>query len=236
MVLQETKSTRRSVTIAIEGTQLDGILDTPAHDGARARGVILIAQGSGSSRLSPRNQFITGELNKAGFITLLFDLLTLDEDRVYENRFNIGLLSKRLRIATHWQADQPAMHQLPVGYFGASIGAAAALMAAAELGNEISAIVSRSGRPDLANSYLRQVQAPTLLLVGELDADVIAVNEDALDLLRCNKQLSIIPGATHLFEESGTLEDVARQSAEWFRKYMLAATQQINGFSHAGKS
>ncbi|MFI5202457.1 MAG: dienelactone hydrolase family protein [Candidatus Kapaibacterium sp.] len=223
MVQHETKSTRRSVTIPIEGTRLEGLLDTPQHDGERARGVILFAHGSGSSRLSPRNQYVAAELNKAGFVTLLFDLLTLDEDRVYENRFDVGLLSKRLRIATHWQADQPSTRQLPIGYFGASTGAAAALIAAAELGNEITSIVSRGGRPDLAGAYLRQVHSPTLLLVGELDTDVIAMNEDALDHLRYEKRLSIIPGATHLFEEQGTLEEVARQSAEWFREHVRIA-------------
>src|SRR5579872_3137834 len=149
-MVQETKSTRQSITIQVEGTRLEGILDIPPQDGSRARGVILFAHGSGSSRLSPRNQFVANELNKAGFITLLFDLLTLEEDRVYDNRFDLGLLSKRLRIATHWQADQPATHALPIAYFGASTGAAAALIAAAELGNEIAAVVSRGGRPDLA--------------------------------------------------------------------------------------
>ena len=223
MVQHQTKSTRRSVTIPIEGTRLDGILDTPPTDGVSPRGTIIFAHGSGSSRLSPRNQFVAGELNRAGFVTLLFDLLTIDEDRVYENRFDVGLLSKRLRVATHWQADQPSAHELPIGYFGASTGAAAALITAAELGGEIAAIVSRGGRPDLAGAYLKQVQSPTLLLVGELDTDVIAMNEDALAAMRCEKKLSIVPGATHLFEEAGTLEEVARQSAEWLRKYVRVA-------------
>ena len=124
MVQYQTKSTRRSVTIPIEGTRLDGILDMPPIDEVPLRGTIIFAHGSGSSRLSPRNQFVADELNRAGFVTLLFDLLTIDEDRVYENRFDVGLLSKRLRIATHWQADQPSAHDLPICYFGASTGAA----------------------------------------------------------------------------------------------------------------
>jgi len=229
MVHQETKSTRQSISVPVEGTRLDGILDTPPLNGSPARGVILFAHASGSSRLSPRNQFVAAELNKAGFATLLFDLLTLEEDRVYDNRFDVGLLSKRLRIATHWQTDQSATHALPVAYFGASTGAAAALIAAAELGNEIAAVVCRGGRADLAGAYLRQVKSPTLMLVGELDDDVITMNEDALGVLRCTKRLSIVPGATHLFEEPGTLEEVARQSAEWLREYIPPPAHVTNG-------
>ena len=221
MIEHVTKSTRQSLTIPVEGTRLEGILDTPPRNGTPFRGLILFAHGSGSSRLSPRNQFVAHELNRAGFVTLLFDLLTMDEDRVFDNRFDIPLLAKRLRIATHWQSDQQPTHDLPIGFFGASTGAAAALVAASELGTEVAAVVCRGGRPDLVGPYLKQVSAPTLLLIGELDTDVLALNEEAMIAMRCEKKLMIVPGATHLFEEPGTLEAVAHQSAEWFRNHMI---------------
>jgi pimeloyl-ACP methyl ester carboxylesterase len=195
-----------------EGVALEGELAVPD----KARGVVIFAHGSGSSRHSPRNQFVARALRDAGLGTLLFDLLTQKEDAVYETRFDVDLLSKRLAAATTWFSHQPSSKRLGIGYFGASTGAAAALIAAARLGPAISAVVSRGGRPDLAERDLARLTAPTLLIVGGLDDAVIDLNRQAYDQLRCEKQLVIVPGATHLFEEPGTLEAVARLAAEWF--------------------
>ena len=210
------------VNIPADSTKLDGIL-TISND---AQGLVIFAHGSGSSRLSPRNRFVAGVLQKAGMGTLLFDLLTAKEDEVYENRFDIPLLTGRLRAATLWAKGQPGTAKLKMGYFGASTGTAVALVAAADFGMEIKAIVSRGGRPDLANEALGRVTAPTLLLIGGEDHVVIGLNKKAYDLIKAKKEMKIIPGATHLFEEPGALEEVAWLAAEWFKKYLGSMSNQ----------
>ena len=198
--------------------QFEGNLALP--DGAR--GVVLFAHGSGSSRFSPRNNFVAAELFHAGVGSLLIDLLTPAEDANYETRFDIPLLTKRLTATTAWLQKYPSTQALKIGYFGASTGAAAALQAAAEAGNKIAAVVSRGGRPDLAGAqFLARVSAPTLLIVGGDDDVVIQLNEQAYTELHCMKELVIVPGATHLFEEPGTLEQVARHAAAWFNRYLV---------------
>jgi len=189
----------------------------------RAVGLVLFAHGSGSSRHSPRNNYVAGVLRQAGVGTLLMDLLTPEEDSDYARRFDIALLTQRLLDAARWVVSQTAIRDLPLGFFGASTGAAAALEAAAMLGADAKAVVSRGGRPDLASrEALATVTAPTLLLVGGFDDVVIDLNQQAYDQLRCEKELVIVPGATHLFEESGTLEEVARQAAAWFARHLPA--------------
>ncbi|HAM50614.1 MAG TPA: hydrolase, partial [Nitrospiraceae bacterium] len=182
------------------------------------------AHGSGSSRLSPRTKFVADVLHKKGIGTLLFDLLTVKEDEIYENRFDIPLLTFRLKAATLWVKAQHETAGLKLGYFGASTGTAVALKAAAEFGNEIKAIVSRGGRPDLAEDALGKVFAPTLLIVGGEDDVVISFNDKAFDAIKTEKRLEIVPGATHLFEEPGTLEEVARLAAEWFSTHFKRQT------------
>jgi putative phosphoribosyl transferase len=190
----------------------------------RAEGIVLFAHGSGSSRHSPRNRYVAQVLSHAGLATLLIDLLTADEEATERwtkhLRFDIGLLAGRLIGATDWLKQNSETNPLRIGYFGASTGAAAALVAAAERPEDIGAIVSRGGRPDLAGSALERVQAPTLLIVGGHDLPVIDMNQEALDQLRVPKQLTIVPGATHLFEEPGTLEEVARLASQWFGHYL----------------
>ena len=196
---------------------LEGMLELPD----KATGIVLFAHGSGSSRLSPRNNTVARVLREAGQGTLLIDLLTEDEDADYATRFDIPLLTRRLLAATHWLQNEPDTLPLAVGYFGASTGAAAALQAAAEEGRKIAAVVSRGGRPDLAGEdALNRVAAPTLLIVGGFDDVVIGLNREAHRALRCEKELIVIPGATHLFEEPGTLEQVAKHAADWFGKFM----------------
>jgi predicted alpha/beta-hydrolase family hydrolase len=189
-----------------------------------ATGVVLFAHGSGSSRHSPRNQAVAQVIRDAGIGTLLFDLLTREEEavdmRTGHLRFDIGLLARRLVDATRWIAAGAETRSLRVGYFGASTGGGAALVAAAELGPAIGAVVSRGGRPDLAGEALARVQSPTLLIVGERDELVIELNEQAYVQLRCEKALEIVPRATHLFEEPGALEEVARLASEWFREHL----------------
>jgi putative phosphoribosyl transferase len=191
-----------------------------------ATGVVLFAHGSGSSRHSPRNQFVARTSREAGVGTLLFDLLTQEEEavdtRTRRLRFDIGLLAERLVDATKWISQGSDTSHLRVGYFGSSTGAGAALVAAAAVGEEIGAVVSRGGRPDLAGDALPKVNSPTLLIVGDLDTPVIRMNEDAYRQLRCEKELKIIPGATHLFEEPGTLEEVAHLAAGWFQRHLAA--------------
>lgn len=200
---------------------IEGMLEVPA----RAVGLVLFAHGSGSSRHSPRNNYVAGVLRQAGVGTLLMDLLTPQEDRDYDRRFDIALLTQRLLDAARWVVSQATIHELPLGFFGASTGAAAALEAAAMLGADARAVVSRGGRPDLASRHaLATVTAPTLLLVGGFDDVVIDLNQRAYDQLHCEKELVIVPGATHLFEEPGTLEEVARQAAAWFAKHLPAKT------------
>ena len=202
----------RPVKIRIDRVTLDGELGMPEQ----AKGVVIFAHGSGSSRLSPRNTFVSRILQQAGIGTLLFDLLTLEEDHVSERRFDIDLLARRLVGATRWLMARPEMKGVSYAYFGASTGAAAALQAAALEGAAIKAVVSRGGRPDLAMRYLELVRAPTLLIVGERDRQVLHLNRLALIRLAGEKELSVIPGATHLFEEPGTLEEAALRAREWF--------------------
>jgi putative phosphoribosyl transferase len=200
---------------------LDGDLHVPVQD----KGIILFAHGSGSSRHSPRNQYVARVLQDGGLATLLIDLLTLEEEKVDERtrhlRFDIGLLAERLVAITDWMTQNEEVKHLQVGYFGASTGAAAALVAASKRPNCVRAVVSRGGRPDLAGPALEHVLAPTLLLVGGEDGVVIDLNEQALTQLTCEKKLSIVPKATHLFEEPGTLEEVARLALEWFQKHFI---------------
>lgn len=192
---------------------LDGELVLPAS----ASGVVAFAHGSGSSRFSPRNTYVAEVLQQQGIATLLFDLLTREEDRDYETRFDIALLTRRLLAATAWLQANPATQKLRIGYFGASTGAAAALQAAAQMGDKVAAVVSRGGRPDLAGeTALGRVKAPTLLIVGGADYGVIELNQQAHALLHCEKELILIPHATHLFEEPGTLKQAAHNAAEWF--------------------
>ncbi|MER7505876.1 dienelactone hydrolase family protein [Nonomuraea pusilla] len=188
-----------------------------------ARGVVVFVHGSGSSRHSPRNRYVAGALNEAGLATLLFDLLTPEEEIDRANVFDIGLLAGRLLERSAWVRRQPGVTGLPVGYFGASTGAAAALWAAAEPGNDVAAVVSRGGRPDLAGDRLAEVRAPTLLIVGGDDPIVLELNEEARRRMRAGCELRIVPGATHLFEEPGTLEAVAEHAREWFTTHFAAA-------------
>lgn len=198
--------------------KLEGELSIPEN----ATGLVLFAHGSGSSRHSPRNQYVARVIREAGVGALLFDLLTREEEAVdlttRQLRFDINLLAGRLIGATGWAQEQDDTGHLPIGYFGSSTGAAAALVATAEV-EDIAAVVSRGGRPDLAGTALRHVKAPTLLIVGGRDEVVIKLNQEAFAELRCEKELKIVPGATHLFEEPGALEEVARLAAEWFRRH-----------------
>lgn len=189
-----------------------------------AKGLVIFAHGSGSSRFSPRNNYVAGVLRQRHFSTLLIDLLTKEEEIVdlqtRQLRFDIELLATRVVAATKWLLQSGLTEQMPIGYYGASTGAAAALVAAAELGDFISAVVSRGGRPDLAGDKLSKVKAPTLLIVGGNDYTVIEMNKEASEQLRVDKKLSIVPGATHLFEEPGTLEQAALETAEWFTQHL----------------
>jgi len=206
------------VQIPADGAILEGELAVPAEP----EGFVLFAHGSGSSRHSRRNHFVARALREAGIATLLFDLLTESEEAALDRRFDIGLLTRRLEAATHWlEASQPA--GIPLGYFGASTGAAAALEAAAHAGERIRAVVSRGGRPDLAAEVLPQVRAATLLLVGGRDAEVLELNRQAFERLSCAKRLVVVPGATHLFEEPSTLETVAGHAASWFESQLTAS-------------
>lgn len=204
------------ITITGEGILLDGILGLPEQP----KGVIAFAHGSGSGRFSPRNQFVARVLEAGGFTTLLLDLLSPDEAEDRRKVFDIDLLADRLLLAQNWLQTHARTKGLCAGYFGASTGAGAALQAAARQPGAVGAVVSRGGRPDLAGLYLSRVAAPTLLLVGGNDGPVVGMNEEALAKLTCPKQLIIIPGATHLFEEPGTLEQVAQEALHWFRRYL----------------
>ncbi|HUL50078.1 MAG TPA: alpha/beta fold hydrolase [Gemmatimonadales bacterium] len=212
--------TTREVVISTRGVTLPGTLCLPDN----AERLVLFAHGSGSSRLSPRNQFVAEALQQAGIGTLLFDLLTDPEARDRRNVFAIELLAERLELAREWVESQAGLDNASLGYFGASTGAAAALVAAADHPDAIGAIVSRGGRPDLAGEALRRVTAPTLLIVGGNDWDVLELNKDALNGLRCAKRLTVVPGATHLFEEPGTLERVATFASDWFTTYLTGRT------------
>jgi putative phosphoribosyl transferase len=217
------KCTQTEVFIQADGATLEGTLNLPEE----AAGIVLFAHGSGSSRHSPRNRYVAQVLQSRGIGTLLFDLMTREEESVDvftgKLRFDIPFLANRLVEATRWILRQPETRNLAVGYFGASTGAAAALMAAPEFPDTVAAIVSRGGRPDLAHDSLRAVLAPTLLLVGSEDEPVISMNRQALAKLRAPvKMLVIVPGATHLFEEPGKLEEVAQAAADWFAQYLAA--------------
>jgi dienelactone hydrolase len=216
------------VEIPVGGIRLDGDLGVPVG----AEGLVLFAHGSGSSRLSPRNRLVAGELREAGLATLLFDLLTPEEEEIdratrrparpahRRASFDIELLAWRLVGATDWILSRPGTAGLRLGYFGASTGSAAALIAATERPGDIGAVVSRGGRPDLAERVLDRVRAPTLLVVGGRDLDVLDMNREALGRLRSKKELAVVPGATHLFEEPGALEEVARLARDWFLRHL----------------
>lgn len=209
------KSNEVNIKLA-NNTTLKANLQVPEN----AKAIVIFAHGSGSSRLSPRNNFVADILNRQGIATLLSDLLTPVEDETYETRFNITLLSNRLVNVTEWVLLQSAIRHLPVGYFGASTGAAAALATAALLEHTIKAVVSRGGRPDLAQPVLHNVKAPTLLIVGSLDTQVMDLNQKAYDALTCKKRIEIVEGASHLFEEPGTLHVVADLATDWFEQYL----------------
>jgi len=223
-------SYEHAVSIALPKATLEGNLGIPAQ----AAGIVLFAHGSGSSRHSPRNRFVAETLRRQGIATLLMDLLTASEEEIDQRtaqlRFNIRLLAKRLAGATAWTLRQPELRGLSIGYFGASTGAAAALVAAAQTPDKVAAVVSRGGRPDLAGDALGSVIAPTLLLVGGEDDAVIPLNQDALQQIACSdKKLIIVPGATHLFEEPGTLEEVARLAADWFSSHFALKNESQTG-------
>jgi len=215
----------RQVEIASGRRKLCGMLNVPVD----AKGVVAFAHGSGSGRFSPRNQFVARELQGAGLATLLLDLLEEDEADDRRKVFDIGLLAERLQSAADWLGEDSATRALRLGYFGASTGAGAALVAAARAPKSIGAVVSRGGRPDLAHEHLPQVQAPTLLIVGGDDDIVIELNEQALQHMRCQKELVIVPGATHLFEEPGTLEEVARLAKDWFIRHLAPKSRRSAG-------
>jgi putative phosphoribosyl transferase len=217
----------RDVLIPSDKVELEGELNISGI----ANGVVLFAHGSGSSRHSPRNKYVARTLHDSGMGTLLFDLLTRDEEEEEKYtrhlRFDIELLSRRLIDATNWLKTQADVASLPIGYFGSSTGAAAALVAAAELGERIAVVVSRGGRPDLAGDSLPKVKASTLLIVGGRDEEVIKLNWDAYRRLHCEKKVEIVDRATHLFEEPGTLEEVARLAAEWFKKHFESKAESV---------
>lgn len=216
----ELRSAPRPVIIPVQGASIEGVLQVPALP----TGVVLFAHGSGSGRLSPRNNLVAAELRRHGLATLLIDLLTPAEDRVYAGRFDIDRLAARLAAAAEHLAREPVTAALPLGLFGASTGAAAALRLAAGEPQQVAAVVCRGGRPDLAGEpTLTGVRAPTLLIVGGLDGEVLALNRAAAALLAGPRQLAIVPGATHLFEEAGTLEEVAALASAWFRQHLAAA-------------
>ena len=211
---------REMVSLAVTGGVIEGVLALPSDPA----GVVLFAHGSGSGRNSPRNNQVAEYLRRSGFATLLMDLITEDEDGTTALRFDIQLLTARLGLAADWLAAHPLAHALPLGLFGASTGAAAALCLAAAWPDQVRAVVSRGGRADLAGpAVLAEVRAPTLLIVGSLDTQVLRLNEDALSRMRGIRELRVVPGATHLFEEAGTLEVVAQAAADWFSRHLAVA-------------
>lgn len=217
----ETLGRERQRTISIPPVGLEGMLSIPAS----ARGIVLFAHGSGSSRLSPRNNYVAEALRQVGLATLLFDLLSDEEAADRAKVFDIRLLAERLRHATDWVGEDTESGALRIGYFGASTGAGAALVADALSEAEIGAIVSRGGRPDLAKDALTKVRAPTLLIVGCLDTTVLELNQAALARLDCEKQLAVVPGAAHLFEEPGTLDQVIALAQKWFTDHLAIVEQ-----------
>lgn len=215
-----TRDIEHPITIPCDNVQLDGLLHIPNE----VKGLAIFAHGSGSSRFSVRNQYVASVLQQAKIATLLFDLLTPEEDEIdnvtAQYRFDIKFLANRLVTVTNWILKNPILKALPLGYFGASTGGGAALVAAAKLTNQIKAVVSRGGRPDLAGESLQYVEAPTLLILGSLDKVVIELNDLAFEQMHCIKQIEIVEGATHLFEEPGKLEEVAVLAKNWFVKYL----------------
>jgi dienelactone hydrolase len=220
--VEEQAAISREVWISVDSITLPGELGVPG----RAEGLVLFAQGSGGSRHSPRNQYVAQVIREAGVGTLFFDLLTREEERIdlqtRHLRFDSDLLARRLVGATEWVKRQKETATMRIGYFGVGAGGGAALVAAAEMGDEIGAVVSRGGRPDMAGEALSRVVAPALLIVGGLDDVIIRLNEEALGKLQCAKELKIVPGATHLFEEAGKLEEVARLATDWFQRHLRA--------------
>jgi putative phosphoribosyl transferase len=218
--MKSMREKRKAVQIPSGEVIINGNLDVPE----RSIGIVLFAHGSGSSRFSPRNTYVADLMNKKGIASLLIDLLTAEEEAVDEYtgqyRFDVNMLAERLVNSTKWLKQNPATNKLATGYFGASTGAAAALIAAAELPDEVKAVVSRGGRPDLAGEYLAKVKTPTLLIVGGDDTEVLEMNKQALKLIRVEKRLEVVPGATHLFEEPGTLQDAAVLAINWFEKHL----------------
>ncbi len=213
---KETQFLDREIVIANKNQELHGILSLPSDP----QGIILFSHGSGSSRLSPRNNYVAHVLHRAHFATLLVDLLTEGEEKNRKNVFDLNLLSDRLLLVQKWVFENIQIANLKMGLFGASTGAGAALIAAAKEPHNIHAIVSRGGRPDLAGDHLSQVQAPTLLLVGSLDQEVINLNRKAMKEMKCEKELQVIAGASHLFEEPGKLEKVAQRATMWFHQHL----------------
>jgi putative phosphoribosyl transferase len=215
--MEEKSKFRELIHIAVDGEKIEGELIIPKQ----AKSLVIFSHGSGSSRLSPRNNYVAGVLHENRTGTFLLDLLTEKEDEVYANRFNIDLLTQRLIIATKHLSRHSVCLELDFGYFGASTGAASAIKAAAALPNTIHAVVSRGGRPDLAESAITELKAATLLIVGELDYEVLELNRKVYQQMNCSKKLEVVKGATHLFEEPGTLKEVAFLAADWFSKYLL---------------
>jgi putative phosphoribosyl transferase len=220
MTIAEIPVDEREVQIPAGQATLTGTISAPEG----AKGVVLFAHGSGSGRHSPRNVYVARTLQRAGLATVLFDLLTREEEQVdlhtREHRFNIPLLGERLVYGTEWASGQRDLRPLRIGFFGASTGSAAALIAAAQLGDRVDAVVSRGGRPDLAEAALERVRAPTLLIVGGNDDVVLGLNQRAYQRLNCEKELEVVPGASHLFEEPGALETVARMASHWFGHHL----------------
>ena len=216
-------------TAEIGPLRLKGLLGLPDH----ARGLIIFAHGSGSGRLSPRNQHVAAALRRSGFATLLLDLLTPAEENDRSNVFDIPLLAERLTQATDWAGEQTELAQLPVGYFDASTGAGAALLAAARGDGRIKAVVSRGGRPDLAGPALPFVEAPTLLIVGSRDIPVIRLNREAMASLACPKRMVTVSGASHLFEENGTLDEAIRLADQWFGQHLRSGAPALAELDHA---
>lgn len=214
--------------LSIPPLGLPGVLRIPQT----ARALVVFAHGSGSSRLSPRNTYVAEALSKGGFATLLFDLLLASEEADRRNVFDIPLLAERLAFAVKWSSIQPHLEGMPLGLFGASTGAAAALVAAAQLGNTVGAVVSRGGRPDMARHALEAVRAPTLLIVGGHDREVLSLNEQAFAQLNCQKALKVIPGATHLFPEPGALDAVIAEATAWFSIHLENQTRGARNVIH----
>jgi len=231
---KETRVEERPARIPFERTTLEADISVPDD----AKGIVLFAHGSGSSRFSQRNRWVSRKLQEAGFATVLLDLLTREEERAEaltrHLRFDIEMLSVRLATVTNWAVAQRGLDGLPVGYFGASTGAAAAIVAAAALPHLVSAVVSRGGRPDLAGTALEELRAPTLLIVGGADSVVIDLNHEALSRMGCIARLEIVPRAGHLFEESGALEKVSDLAERWFTEYLVDRYAQLPTYSNAG--